>query len=147
MRVPTVLRAVALGALGGAVMFVVGAIPTAVVANSWFTRMTLVRPLDIVFLIVSVLGAALIAATYASPVTQACGGENRVLGGGLLSVLAIGCPVCNKLVVLALGFSGALTYFAPLQPVLGVASVALMGVVAYQRLSALHRTQVLTTGS
>lgn len=144
MRVPTVLRAVAFGALGGAVMFVVGAIPTAVVANPWCTRMTPVRTLDIVFLIVSVLGAALIAATYASPVIHACGGEKRVLGGGILSVLAIGCPVCNKLVVLALGFSGALTYFAPLQPLLGVASITLMGVVIYQRLAALHHTQALT---
>jgi hypothetical protein len=44
----------------------------------------------------------------------------------LLSVLAIGCPVCNKLVVLALGVGGALTYFAPVQPILGFLSVGLL---------------------
>ena len=143
LSVPPILRALAFGALGGAAMFVVGAVPTAVVANPWFTRMTPVRPLDIVFLLLSVVGAAVIAATYAAPVIQACGGENRVMGGGILAVLAIGCPVCNKLVVLALGFSGALTYFAPLQPVLGAVSVALMGAVAYQRISALYRSQSL----
>ena len=44
--------------------------------------------------------------------------------GGALTFFAVGCPVCNKLVVLALGFSGALTYFAPLQPALGIAALA-----------------------
>jgi hypothetical protein len=54
-------------------------------------------------------------------------GLTRTAGGGLLSALAIGCPVCNKLVVMLLGVSGALTVWAPLQPVLGVVSVALLG--------------------
>ncbi|MYS66003.1 hypothetical protein GTW66_18745 [Streptomyces sp. SID5473] len=44
----------------------------------------------------------------------------------MLSVLAVGCPVCNKLVVLALGMSGAMSYWAPAQPVLAIASVALL---------------------
>jgi hypothetical protein len=34
--------------------------------------------------------------------------------------------VCNKLVLLTLGTSGAMTWFAPVQPFLAVASVALM---------------------
>ena len=41
-------------------------------------------------------------------------------------MFAISCPVCNKLVVLALGTSGALTYFAPIQPLLGFLSVGLL---------------------
>jgi len=53
----------------------------------------------------------------------------------VLSVFAIGCPVCNKLVVLALGTGGALTYFAPVQPVLGLLSVGLLFYVLYTRLS------------
>ncbi len=44
----------------------------------------------------------------------------------MLSVLAIGCPVCNKLVVLALGAGGALTHFAPVQPILGFLSLGLL---------------------
>ncbi len=39
------------------------------------------------------------------------------------AVFAIGCPVCNKLVVLALGFSGALAYFEPIQPALALAGL------------------------
>ena len=37
---------------------------------------------------------------------------------------AVGCPVCNKLALLALGSSGAITWFAPVQPYL--ATVALL---------------------
>lgn len=47
--------------------------------------------------------------------------------GGLLSLFAVGCPVCNKIVLLALGTSGALTWFAPVQPVLAVASIGALG--------------------
>jgi hypothetical protein len=46
--------------------------------------------------------------------------------GGLLSFFAVGCPTCNQLVVVALGTSGALDWFAPAQPVLAVASLVLL---------------------
>lgn len=48
------------------------------------------------------------------------------VAGAFLSFFAVGCPVCNKLVLLALGASGAVAWFAPLQPILAVASVVLM---------------------
>ena len=47
--------------------------------------------------------------------------------GGLLSFFAVGCPVCNKLVLLALGTSGALRWFEPVQPVLSAAGLLLLG--------------------
>jgi hypothetical protein len=37
--------------------------------------------------------------------------EHSTTVGSVLSFLAAGCPVCDKLVVLALGMSGAVTYF------------------------------------
>ena len=45
---------------------------------------------------------------------------------GLLSFFAVGCPVCNKLVIVALGATGARQWFEPVQPLLAVASVALL---------------------
>lgn len=45
--------------------------------------------------------------------------------GGVLAWFAVGCPVCNKLALLALGYSGAITWFAPVQPWLGVIALAL----------------------
>ncbi len=46
--------------------------------------------------------------------------------GGALTFFAVGCPVCNKLVLLALGSAGALAWFEPLQPLLQVAAVVLL---------------------
>ena len=54
--------------------------------------------------------------------------------GGMLGWFAVGCPVCNKIALLVLGYTGALTYFAPLQPVLAVLSVALLLVAVIVRL-------------
>ncbi|GAA3974020.1 hypothetical protein GCM10023085_65620 [Actinomadura viridis] len=53
----------------------------------------------------------------------------------MLSLLAVGCPVCNKVVLVLLGTSGALTVWAPLQPWLGALSVGLLGVAAVRRLA------------
>ncbi|MDN6605024.1 hypothetical protein [Brevibacterium sp.] len=54
--------------------------------------------------------------------------------GGMLGWFAVGCPVCNKIALLVLGYTGALTYFAPLQPVLAVLSVVLLLVAVVVRL-------------
>ncbi len=56
------------------------------------------------------------------------------MAGAFVSFFAVGCPVCNKLVLLALGTSGAVTWFAPIQPYLAVASVVLMAVALRARL-------------
>jgi len=46
--------------------------------------------------------------------------------GGFGTFLAIGCPVCNKIVLLLLGASGAMSVWAPIQPVLGAVSLVLL---------------------
>ena len=48
------------------------------------------------------------------------------MGGGILTFLAVGCPICNKLVLVFLGVSGALAYFEPVQLYLGIGSVILL---------------------
>ena len=52
----------------------------------------------------------------------------------MLSFFAVGCPVCNKLVVIALGTVGARRWFEPVQPLLAVASIVLMAVALRTRL-------------
>jgi hypothetical protein len=54
--------------------------------------------------------------------------------GGVLSYLAVGCPVCNKIALLALGYSGALRWFAPAQPWLAAAGVGLLAYAFHRRL-------------
>ncbi|MGP9784470.1 hypothetical protein CQ010_16040 [Arthrobacter sp. MYb211] len=57
------------------------------------------------------------------------------LTGGVLAWFAVGCPVCNKIALLVLGYSGATTYFAPLQPWLAGIAVASTFVALIFRLS------------
>ena len=52
--------------------------------------------------------------------------DRRGAVGGLLTFFAVGCPVCNKLALVALGYAGALRWFAPVQPFLAVGGVALL---------------------
>jgi hypothetical protein len=87
--------------------------------------------------VVGAILVGLLAATYVNRSEQghpARSQGEKFLGGGLLAVFAIGCAVCNKLVVLALGATGALTYFAPVQPVLDFLSVGLLFYALYARL-------------
>lgn len=56
------------------------------------------------------------------------------VAGGMLAWFAVGCPVCNKIALLALGYTGALTWFAPLQPVLAVAAFIFSTVAVVWRL-------------
>jgi hypothetical protein len=125
-----------LAALGTAL--VIG-IPTDVVPNPLFGREIGVRPLDVAVLIaLSVLTGAL-AATYAVAGASGAGAPRAGIGSGIVGWFAIGCPVCNKLVVALLGVSGATGTFAPLQPVLGVAAVVLAAAALATRVRAIRR--------
>lgn len=129
------MLAAALG-VGGATAVLIGA-PTALIPNPWFMRMLPARPLDWVFLALTTVLAAALGATYALP--AACPlGEGKLTAGGILSFLAIGCPICNKVALLALGASGALTYFAPIQPFLGFAALGCLGWALATRLRAIR---------
>lgn len=88
------------------------------------------------WLITSVLAGLLLATYVADPtVDERIDPAGRRGGlGGLLGFLAVGCPVCNKLVLLAVGSSGAMSYFAPLQPLLAVAGIVLLVIALRQRL-------------
>lgn len=121
-------RAVALATMSGLAL----AIPTRLVPNDFFSRMTPTRPLDYVFWVASsvLLGLTLSMRTPSRNVSGP-------VAGGLGTFLAVGCPICNKVVVAMLGVSGALSYFAPLQPLLGTAALVLLVVTLRRRASAL----------
>ncbi len=130
-------RAWAVALAGAFVVLIAIGIPTEMIENPWFTRMTPVRTQDYAIWTATAVLAGIIAGTYAAPAQT--GGQGKVASGGLLSFLAVGCPICNKLVVLALGVSGALTYFAPVQIYLGLASLVLLGWALRQRVRALSK--------
>jgi hypothetical protein len=120
---------------------------SAIIPNPVFGRQIAPEPFAIVVWLVSGLLMGLLAGTYltAPPAVPAAfpatGGalaleadpgaaarSTSALGyaGGLAAFLAIGCPVCNKVALVLLGTSGALSIWAPLQPLVGLASAALL---------------------
>lgn len=117
-----VLAALAAAALIG--------VPTGVVPTPFYTRMTPVLWWDYPVWALSAVLVGLTAATYVRAVdrdgSKADRQVHRTFGATLLSLFAVGCPICNKLIVAVLGVSGALSYWAPIQPVLGVLTVALL---------------------
>ena len=130
---PDLTRAALYGFISGLAALILIGVPTAVIPSPIFGREIPPRPLDYLFLALTVPLVAALGATYALPL--ACPTRERQLtAGGILSFFAIGCPVCNKLAVLALGWGGAMTYFAPVQPLLGVASLGLLGYALWGRL-------------
>lgn len=126
-------------ALAGSVLtLLVLGIPTAVVPNPWFIRMTPTESFNVAVWLASALLAGPLIATYVVRSTgldvDAGEGRTRTSLAGIGAYLAIGCPICNKIVVAALGVSGALNVFAPLQPIIGAASVLLLGATLAWRL-------------
>lgn len=101
-------------------------IPTGIIQTPYYTRMTPVLWWNWPVWAASSLLLGLTAATYLRAAPQSPRGTTRNAGATLLSTFAVGCPVCNKLIVSLVGVSGALDYWAPVQPLLGLAGVALL---------------------
>lgn len=117
-------------ALAAVVSALLIGVPTGVVETSFYTRMTPVRWWDYPVWALSAALAGLMAGTYVRlPATAEADVPDRAkqtVGAGVLSAFAVGCPVCNKLVVALIGVSGALSYWAPLQPVLAVIALGVL---------------------
>ena len=120
---------------------------TAIIPNPVFGRQIPPEPFAYWVWLASAPLMGLVGATYSAPVRDPVPTAPRPLGtlasatpalaedrsgsalgtiAGLGAFLAIGCPVCNKLALVLLGTSGALTIWAPLQPVIGGASLLLL---------------------
>ncbi len=122
---------VALGA-GVLIALMIG-LPTDVIPNPVFGRPVAVTWWSYPTLLVTAVLGGLLAATYVGARSGAPASLDEMdaptrRGGiaGLLSFFAVGCPVCNKLVIVALGTTGARQWFEPVQPLLAVASIVLL---------------------
>jgi hypothetical protein len=120
-------RRFAIAGIAAIVALVVVGIPTDLIDTPLFGRSVAVTAWAYPVWIASAVLIGLLVATAARPGRPAG-------GGGLLTLLAVGCPVCNKPVVLLLGASGALDLWAPLQPALGGLAVVLLAVALAVRL-------------
>ncbi|PIE32273.1 MAG: hypothetical protein CSA55_03625 [Ilumatobacter coccineus] len=120
-------------------------LPTDVIPNPVFGRAIEVTLWSYPSLVITSILAGLLIATYVRepdvesetpPTNAGLDRPGRAGGiGGFLTFFAVGCPTCNKLVIIALGSSGALDWFAPAQPILAIASIALLGWALKTRLA------------
>lgn len=129
--------AVAFGVALG-VLLVMG-VGTVMIPNSLFSREVSPTVWSYPVWIVTAALSGLLAATYVTTpgheVTDDSTREGRWgIVGTLLTWFAIGCPVCNKIALMALGTSGAMPYFAPVQPILAALAVALLWFALARRL-------------
>jgi len=120
---------------------------SAIIPNPVFGRQIPPEPFAVAVWVLSAPLMGMIGATYSAPrvaSSSAAGAPALAIplppaglptgrGAGRLGTvagfgafLAIGCPVCNKIALVLLGTSGALTIWAPLQPVVGAASLVLL---------------------
>lgn len=106
--------------------FVALGLSTAVIPNPIFGRSIAPTDWAMEALIVTSVLTGLLTATYVSTGAAPSGLDRKGTVGALLSYFAIGCPVCNKLVLIALGTTGAVQFFAPVQPYLAVAGIGVL---------------------
>jgi hypothetical protein len=124
-------------AVGAALTVLVVGIPTVLIPNPWFGRTVPPTWWALPVLLVTAVLSGLVTATYiGSPTPRPVDAPSRSgLVGGFLAYLAVGCPACNKVALLALGSAGAIQWFAPVQPLLALAGVVLLGYALRRRLA------------
>ena len=132
-------RFLAWAALWSAASLIAFGVLTAIIPSPIFARPIPPEPFAIFVWLASAPLMGFVAATYSAPPVPAPSTpapltelaprrEGTTLGSlaGLGAFLAIGCPVCNKVALLLLGTSGALSVYAPIQPVIGAVSLVLL---------------------
>lgn len=115
---------------------------TVLIPNPVFSRDIATLPWNYPVWLVTSLLVGLLSATYvrqgapSGAVLEATERRSSRMGmaGGFLAWFAVGCPVCNKIALIALGYSGAITWFAPVQPFLAVAALVLTAAALWFRL-------------
>jgi hypothetical protein len=145
----TILRAWSIrrwitAAVSAIVTGLVISIPTAVLENSVFGREIAVTSWSVPVIVITSILSGLLFATYVKNDSANTEDTSLKIGtaGAFFSFLAVGCPVCNKIALVALGYSGAMNYFAPVQPFLAFAGVAILTYALIMRLNGEVKCQV-----
>ena len=124
------------GATAGATGLLIS-LPTAILKTPVFGREIPVTSWSVPVVIVTSILSGMLFATYVNNNNSLKEERSLKVGGAgaFFSFLAVGCPVCNKLALVALGYSGAIQYFAPVQPYLAGAGILLLAYALQRRLT------------
>lgn len=111
----------------GAIALLILGIPTAVIKNSLYVRMTPIYWFDYIFLILnSMLIGLYFASTYTSKKPRICEIEKTSIFAQVLSFLGIACPICNKILLFVFGTTFLLTYLEPIRPYVSLISTIIL---------------------
>ncbi len=123
-------RKIAAGIAAAVATCLVVAIPTDLIDTQFFSREIPPTWWSWPALLATSALTGVLVSTYVAeaPTDADAWTDDRRAGalGGFVTFFAVGCPVCNKLVLLALGTSGALQWFEPVQPVLSLLAIGLL---------------------
>ncbi len=123
-------RDLAQGVAAAAAMFVILGTVAALWKNPLFMRMTPTEGFEIVLLLLQ----SVFAGVYVGLPQNPCG--KRTAGAGaIIGFLGIACPVCNKLLVLAVGSALLLEYFEPVRLYVALAGAALLAAAVWLKLA------------
>lgn len=122
------------------------AVPADLIDTPFFGRPVDTKWIDYVILVITSTLIGLIFAIRPEPSASDSSPDSRdrddrrTIWGGLVAFLAVGCPVCNQVVVALVGTSGALAWWAPAQPLIGLAAVLLLVYTLRKRLRTFRLT-------
>ena len=139
-------RFVLIGIMSAIIIILILGIPTAIIPNSFFTRMIPYTKLDLFFLIASsvMLGTYTGIFFYLKYKKRRQNNAVAYTGAGG-SFLAISCPVCIKLLVLIFGAAALLSYLQPLRPYMGFLSIGLIGFGLYKEIEIIKKVKKCKT--
>lgn len=139
MNKKKIIKYVILGIAFSVAAFLLYGIPTAIIPNPYFKRMTVTNMLDLTLLILTavLLGSYLSLHLYSKK--QSKSSNIAAATGGFTGIFAFSCPLCNVLLVSLFGSSLLLTYFEPIRPLFGIFTVGILGSAIYFKASSLNK--------
>ncbi len=130
MTKPVSAKHLALGAAVAAAMFVALGTVAALWSNPLFVRMTPTGGFEVALLLLqSVLAGAFVA------IPRGPCGKRTAGAGAIIGFLGIACPVCNKVLVLAIGSALLLEYYEPVRLFVALGGAALLAAAVWLKLT------------
>lgn len=140
---------IVIGSVAAIIAFFLFGIPTAVIPNSYFFRMSPVTIFDYVFLPVNsiLLGTFIALLFYQGNYKRLTKlkntkTESAATGAAFVNVLALGCPICNVVLVSLFSTTALMTYFEPLRPALAVLTAGILGTAIYFKAKSIKECKV-----
>jgi predicted ABC-type exoprotein transport system permease subunit len=101
-------------------------IPTSLIPNPLFMRMTQTNLLDYFLLISTSLLLGAYLGLYRQKKSHSSKACKASYAGGAAGFFGFACPICNKLLVMLLGLAGVVMYIEPVRYALGIIGIAEM---------------------